>query len=80
MESLCLLDKNTWMLTDTHSCDGAEKLSKKQREELGLFVMIHGDLTLSPSLYMLYCSKARDRHGGFPYQRSWFLGEKARSS
>lgn len=37
-------------------------------------------LTLSPSLYMPYCSKARHRHGGFPYQRSWFLGEKALSS
>lgn len=77
MGNLYLLDSNTWMLTDVDSCNGVEKLSKKQREELGLFVMIHGDLTLSPSLYMPYCSKARHRHGGFPYQRSWFLGEKA---
>lgn len=80
MGSLYLLDRNTWMLSDVHGCNGTDKLSKKQREELGLFVMIHGDLTSSPSLYMPYCSKARYGHGGFPYQRSWFLGEKARSS
>lgn len=30
MGSLYLLDKNTWMLTDIYSCNGAEKLSKKQ--------------------------------------------------
>lgn len=76
MGSLYFLDKNTWMVTDMHSCNGGEKLSKKQREELSHFVMIHGDLTLSCSLYMPYCSRARYGHGGFPYQRSWFLGEK----
>lgn len=80
MGSLYLLDKNTWLLTDIHSSNGAEKLSKKQREELGLSVMIRGDLTLLLSLYMPYCSKARYRHGGFLYQRSRFLMEKARSS
>lgn len=54
MGSLCLLDKDTWLLTDIHSSNGAEKLSKKQREELGLYVMIRGDLTLSFSLHMPY--------------------------
>lgn len=58
MGSLCSPRNTTWTLTDLDS-NGAEKLSKKQREELSLFVMIRGDLTLSPSLHMPYCSKAR---------------------
>lgn len=53
MGSLYLLDKN-WMLTELHSCKGAEKLSKRQREELSHFGMIHGDLTLSWPLYTPY--------------------------